>query len=143
MEVSPLFSAPIHFSYAEDLQNRGLWDWMRTYASYLEPAHKFKGQIRLYDDILEIEGAGKSEETTFVICTNHQLLPPHLGFDEVYTRLEDRFGGLLYQPLRLEIENGNQRLRLYALMGFNPLLRRTDNLEWYERLLAWREGNAQ
>jgi hypothetical protein len=140
MEVSPLFSAPIHFSYAEDIQDRGLWDWMRTYASYLEPAHKFKGEIRLFDDILEVEGKGKNGETTFLICTNHQLMVPHLGFDEVYTHLEDRFGGLLYQPLRLEVLNGNQRVCLYALIDFNPMLRQVDNARWAERLEAWREG---
>lgn len=141
MDVSPLYFASIHFSYAEDIQDRGLWDWMRTYASYLEPAHKFKGEIRLFDDILEIEGKGRNEEDTFLICTNHQLAKPYLGFDETYTRLEDRFGGLLYQPLRLEVLNGNQRVRLYALIDFNPMLRQADNGRWAERLQAWQEGD--
>ncbi len=137
MEVQTLFNDSILFSYKEDILDRGFWDWMKTYSSYLEPVHHYKGEIRLFDDLLEIEGLSSKKERTLIIGLKEQLTSIALGFDETYTVMEDRFGGMLYKPLKINLMNGNKEICIYGLVGYNTLMRNCQNDKWNDILLEW------
>jgi hypothetical protein len=136
----PLFKAKILMSYKEDIENRGFWDWLKAHQTTLmEPLHKFKGEIRLYDDILELEGRGGKGDYTLLVCTNKQLRDVFLGFDNTFTIMEDRMLGLTFRPLRIKIENGNKDFTLYIIINYDKILRTADNIKWQKILTEWKK----
>ena len=126
--------------YKEEIDNRNFFDWMKTQASFIDPLHKYKGTVRLSEDIFEYEGTDhQGGKHHLLVFSPRQLKGVHYGFDTSYRAIEDRGLGMTFQPLRLEVENGNKTFIFYLIFNFNRFMRTSTNKEWFEKLNQWRK----
>lgn len=140
----PIQKTAAYLIYQEDFQQRTLTDRLKDSMRLmqLEPIHRYWGELRLYDDILEFEG--KDTETGalhLLLCSAAQIKHVFLGFDSFFTNLEDFSAGLTFKPLRLTIVNGNHTLTPYFITNFNKILRTSENEKWATKIESWVKQN--
>ncbi|WP_027003120.1 hypothetical protein [Hugenholtzia roseola] len=136
----PIQKTSTYLIYQEDFQQRTLTDRLKLSMRLmqLEPIHRYLGELRLYDDILEFEGKDtETGEPHLLLCSGAQIKRVFLGFDGFFTNLEDFSAGFTFKPLRLTIVNGNHTLTPYFITNFNKIMRTSDNEKWATKIEQW------
>lgn len=130
--------------FKEDIESRGFWEWVKQKASFAEPLCKYRGHIQLTDTYFEFMGHDRETNKPMLLTFSRlQIKDIFLGFDNVYTSIDDRFMGLTFQPLRIRCENGNKEFIFYIIVNFNRFVRTADNRNWFELLNNWQRGITQ
>ncbi|KXA95598.1 hypothetical protein AKJ36_00200 [candidate division MSBL1 archaeon SCGC-AAA259I07] len=117
-------------AHEEDLQTRGLVDWLRAHTSFLKPLHRYDGELRLEEDT---RGGGKYR----LELDREDVTDLYHGFDEEFRRREDRSIGTRFEPLRVRYEGDERERTMYLVTDFSRLTRSSKNREWYEALREW------
>jgi len=128
-------------AYKEDIEHRGVIDWLKAHTSFVKPLHRYEGEVTLSDDKIMFHGKDtKTKNNNYTIeIDKKDVTDVYLGFDDVFKRGEDRSLGISFQPLRINFLKAKKESTLYLIIRFSQLLRTTKNKEWYEEMKKWRK----
>lgn len=127
-------------AHEEDLETRGLLDWLRAHTSFLKPLHRYDGELRLEEDKLVFEGEDTRGGGEYRLeLEREDLTDVRHGFDEGFRRLEERSLGLRFEPLRVRYKEDEGERAAYFVTDFSRLTRSSKNDEWREALEEWAE----
>ena len=116
---------PTLMAFAEEIEQRGLGEWLIAHTSFLKPLHRWEGTLELADRSLRFEGcARRGGEPIKLSIETADISDVHYGFDDCFRRGEDRQMGLLgFMPLRIRYRKSGHRERtLYLFAGFSRTL---------------------
>lgn len=124
--------------FAKDFKKRNWADWIKTQICLAPPPFRFKGHIAIeYDGIL-FEGydAYENSNTEFKI-NKESIRQLYYGYDNVFNKFETKGFGISYAPIRITIENNNNKEaeNLYIISDFNGIF--SADGELFETLKKW------
>lgn len=126
--------------YKEDIENRGFFDWVKAQAAFVDPLHKYKGQLWLDGNYFYFQGTDNQNGLPHkLLFASEQLLSTALSFDTTYRAIEDKSLGFAFKPLRIDVQNGNHHFVCYFIIKFIPIIRLSDNKIWFEKLQEWKK----
>mgnify|MGYP006987896206 CR=1 FL=1 len=131
-------------SFDIDIKNRTFWEWAKAHTSLAKPLHRYEGEIILEEDRIVFHGINKQSRKDFKnVIMKERVTDITMGFDRNFKRREDRSLGLAFKPLRISFsENGKKKI-MYLIISFNPLLRSSNNQDWYDTLIRWKNIENQ
>lgn len=113
-------------------------DWLIAHTSFAKPLHRYEGELTLSKDSIYFEGTDKKEKQRYnLTIRKNQVEDIFYGFDDVFRRGEDRAAGISFQPLRIRVKQNGSVNSIYFVIGFQRVLRTSDNKEWYQELNRW------
>ena len=127
-------------SYEEDLDNRGMIEWVEGSPS-LNTLNRYEGDLTLFDDQLVFEGVDNETKQDFIIKINRDEIEEiYFGFDDAFeNRVAEEENEIYFEPLRITFfKEGIDRV-IYLLTEFDPVSKTADNKDWYEDLEEWME----
>jgi Arc/MetJ-type ribon-helix-helix transcriptional regulator len=121
--------------FKHEIEQKDFGDWFLAHTSFMLPIHRYKGEVRLFDDALVFHGKhAKTGKTEIVAVPFQSITSVYVGFDEWYKRRESRSGFDHEAPLRIEFKDGNLVQTVYVFMEFDRISRSNKNKEWFEAL---------
>jgi Arc/MetJ-type ribon-helix-helix transcriptional regulator len=121
--------------FKQELETKDFKDWFAAHTSFMLPIHRYKGEIRLFNDALVFYGKNtKTGKTEIVAVPFPSISSVYVGFDESYKRRETRGGFDHEAPLRIEFKQGNGVQTVYLFVEFDRITRSNKNREWFEAL---------
>ena len=121
--------------FKQEIDTKDFKDWFAAHTSFMLPIHRYKGEIRLFDDALVFYGKNtKTDKTEIVAVPFRSISSIYVGFDEAYKRRETRGGFDHEAPLRIEFRDGNLVQTVYVFVDFDRITRSNKNREWFEAL---------
>jgi len=125
-------------AYEDDIKKRNIMDWIKAHTSFARPLHRYDGELELWDEKIVFRGKDtKTKDNYSLDVGRKEITDVHLGFDDVFKRMEDRSVGISFLPLRIRFSKGGYEQCMYLIMDFRRASRRTTNKEWYELIQKW------
>ncbi len=123
-------------AFKEDIEHKGLLDWIEAHTSFMRPLHRYAGTIEVNKESLTFSGEDeKRHEHYQLTIPRHSITGIHLGFDDVFKRIDDRSLGLFhFVPLRINYNEAKQEKSIYVFASYSRLFRLSDNQKLYEEL---------
>lgn len=124
-------TASVVWSFQTDIQHKGAADWLAAHTSFCLPLHHYEGAITINSNELTLKGVHKStSEASVVVVKPADIVDVCLGFDECYTKWDDRSLGLTFKPLRLHIRRSGEEFIVYLVVDFVRWKRTSANAAW-------------
>ncbi len=125
-------------AFEEDIQKRGLIDWLVAHTSFAKPLHRYEGELTLWNDRIFFEGKDKKTKQRYTLeISKKQVENIFHGFDNIFRRGEDRALGISFQPLRIKFKKKDSIVALYLIIEYRRALRTSKNKEWFTELNRW------
>ncbi len=125
-------------SFAEDVENRSFWDWVRAHTSFLKPLYRYEGVLDLDGGSFKFLGREKDSGEGFELKVElEDVEEVSLGFDDVFTAWEDR-AAPWNKPLKISYKDKNDdKSTVYLFVNFHHKwgMRTSDNKEVFEKIL--------
>lgn len=134
----PLKEGYALMSYEEDLDNRGMIEWVEGSPS-LNTLNRYEGDLTLFDDQLVFEGVDNETKQDFTIKINRDEVEDiYFGFDDAFeNKMSEEENEIYFEPLRITFfKEGIDRV-IYLLIEFDPVSKTAGNKDWYEDLEEW------
>lgn len=121
--------------YRDDFKNRSFKDWLLSHISFLQPPHRYKGEVDLKSDILCFEIMDtQSKMRKHIEIQKSDIKELEMGYDTTFHVFQTRGLGLGWAPIRITLHS-NPSNPLYLVVGFNGFS--SGNREFLGKLKAW------
>jgi hypothetical protein len=125
-------------AFKEDIQKRGLIDWLVAHTSFAKPLHRYEGELTLWNDRIFFKGEDKKARQRYALeIGKNDVEDIFYGFDNIFRRGEDRALGISFQPLRIKFRKNGSIVALYFIIEYQRALRTSNNKEWFTELNRW------
>ena len=123
-------------AFKADIEHRGLIDWLEAHTSFMRPLHRYVGNLVVDPASVSFSGEdGKTGSHFNLIIPRQDISGLHLGFDNIFKRIDDRALGLFhFVPLRIDFTQNRKEESVYIFANYSRLLRQSDNRQVYEDL---------
>jgi hypothetical protein len=124
----------------EDIEHRGLLDWLEAHTSFLRPLHRYFGTIEINSVNLSFLGTDVKNSNSFSLLIKiTSIIGIHLGYDHIFKRIEDRSLGILhFVPLRINFISEGKEESIYVFANYSSLIRHSDNQKLFEALVSYK-----
>jgi hypothetical protein len=123
-------------AYKDDIEHKGLIDWLEAHTSFMRPLHRFVGSLIVDASSLSFSGEDKKDGSPFSqTIPRSDIKRLYLGFDSVFKRIDDRALGIFhFVPLRIDFTQNGRDESIYVFANYSRLLRQSDNDKVYHEL---------
>jgi len=125
-------------AFREDIEHRGLLDWIEAHTSFMRPLHRYYGILKTDRENLIFSGKDeKSGEPFYLVIKLSGITGIHLGYDHIFKRIEDRSLGIFhFVPLRIDFIREGKGESVYVFANYSSLIRHSDNQKLFDELNA-------
>ena len=123
-------------AFKADIEHKGLIDWLEAHTSFMRPLHRYVGVLVVDPESVSFSGEdGKTGSQFNLTIPRTDITGLHLGFDNIFKRIDDRALGLFhFVPLRIDFTQNRKEESIYIFANYSRLLRQSDNRQVYEEL---------
>lgn len=123
-------------AFKADIEHTGLIDWLEAHTSFLRPLHRYVGVLVVAPESISFSGEdGKTGSRFNLVIPRTDITGLHLGFDNIFKRIDDRALGLFhFVPLRIDFIQNRKDESIYVFANYSRLLRQSDNDQLYAEL---------
>jgi hypothetical protein len=127
-------------AFKEDIEHRGLLDWLEAHTSFMRPLHRYYGILKIDQENLLFSGKDeKSGKSFYLLIKISEITGIHLGYDNIFRRIEDRSLGIFhFVPLRIDFMKEGKEECIYVFANYSSLIRHSDNQKLFDELNAVR-----
>jgi hypothetical protein len=131
-------------AFKEDIEHRGLWDWLEAHTSFMRPLHRYYGILQVNQDNFLFSGTDQKTCNSFdLLIKISEITGVHLGYDNIFKRIEDRSLGIFhFVPLRIDFRKDMLEESIYVFANYSSLIRHSDNQKLFDELNAIRLLNS-
>jgi hypothetical protein len=129
-------------AFKEDIEHRGLADWLEAHTSFMRPLHRYYGTLNANNEQFSFSGSDEKKGGQFSLVINmSDITDIHLGYDSIFKRIEDRSLGLFhFVPLRINFTENHKEVSIYLFANYSSIIRHSDNQQLFGELMAYREA---
>jgi hypothetical protein len=123
-------------AYKADIEHKGLIDWLAAHTSFMRPLHRYVGTLVVGSVAVSFSGEDEKTESPFNLAIPRtDITGLHLGFDNIFRRIDDRALGIFhFVPLRIDFTQNKRDESVYVFANYSRLLRQSDNDQMYKEL---------
>jgi len=127
-------------AFKEDIEHRGLLDWLEAHTSFLRPLHRYYGILELNNENLSFSGTDVKNSSPFKwVIKISDIIGIHLGYDHIFKRIEDRSLGIFhFVPLRINFTAERKEEIIYVFANYSSLIRHSDNQKLFDALNSYK-----
>ena len=116
-------------AFKQDIENRGLSDWIEAHISFMRPLHRYYGVLRVDYETLSFSGMDEKSCGSFeLVIKIVEITGIHLRYDHTFKRFEDRSLGIFhFVPLRIDFIRLGKEGNIYVFANYSSLIRHSDN----------------
>jgi hypothetical protein len=128
-------------AFKEDIEHRGLLDWLEAHTSFMRPLHRYSGILELNHENLLFSGTDEKTGTAYDLAIKiAEITGIHLGYDHTFMRIEDRSLGIFhFVPLRIDFVMKGKAESIYVFANYSSLIRHSDNQKLFDELNGIRD----
>jgi len=128
-------------AYKEDIEHRGLVDWLEGHTSFMRPLHRYYGILNIDKEKLHFTGSDEKKGGQFSLTINiTDITDVHLGYDNIFRRIEDRSLGIFqFVPLRINFIEKGKEASVYLFANYSSLIRHSDNQKLFDELNVYKK----
>jgi hypothetical protein len=125
-------------AFKQDIEHRGLLDWIEAHTSFMRPLHRYYGILELNQVNLHFSGKDEKAGSPYdLVVKISEITGIHLGYDYTFKRIEDRSLGIFhFVPLRIDFMMGGKEESIYVFANYSSLIRHSDNQTLFDELNA-------
>lgn len=127
-------------AFKQDIEHRGLVDWLQAHTSFLRPLHRYCGTLEINSQNLSFLGTDVKNKNSFsLVIRIASIIGIHLGYDHIFKRIEDRSLGIFhFVPLRINFLAEANEESIYVFANYSSLIRHSDNQKLFETLNSYK-----
>jgi hypothetical protein len=127
-------------AFKQDIEHRGLLDWLEAHTSFLRPLHRYFGILEINSVNLSFLGTDVKNDNSFnLVIKLTSIIGIHLGYDHIFKRIEDRSLGIFnFVPLRINYLAEGKEESIYVFANYSSLIRHSDNQKLFEVLNSYK-----
>jgi hypothetical protein len=123
-------------AFKEDIEHRGLLDWLEAHTSFMRPLHRYSGTLEINHKNFLFRGTDEKAGNSFDLMIKiSEITGIHLGYDNTFKRIEDRSLGIFhFVPLRIDFIVEGKEENIYVFANYSSLIRHSDNQKLFDEL---------
>jgi hypothetical protein len=123
-------------AFKQDIEHRGLSDWLEAHTSFMRPLHRYYGTLEVNHEKLFFSGKDEKADSSFDLAVKiSEINGIHLGYDQTFKRIEDRSLGIFhFVPLRIDFLMNGKEESIYVFANYSSLIRHSDNQKLFDEL---------
>ena len=127
-------------AFKQDIEHRGLLDWLEAHTSFMRPLHRYYGTLEVNHENLLFSGTdGKTGSSFELVVKISEISGIHLGYDHTFMRIEDRSLGIFhFVPLRIDFMMKGKEESIYVFANYSSMIRHSVNQNLFDELNAIR-----